>query len=127
MAGRPTTYSSELEEQAWEYINNYQDHEHIIPSVVGLCHVINRARSTIYEWAKHKDKGFSDILEAVNEHQELKALNGGLTGDLNAQITKLVLGKHGYHDKQDVDAKTAVTVEIVQFSEDDEDPDYEGR
>ena len=39
--------------------------------------------------------------------QEFKAMNGGLTNTFNAQIVKLLLGKHGYHDKVDSDHTTA--------------------
>ena len=36
----------------------------------------------------------------------------GLKGDFNSTITKLVLGKHGYHDKQDVGLTGGVNVII---------------
>ena len=35
--------------------------------------------------------------------QRLVLLNKGLTGEFNSNITKLVLGKHGFHDKREVD------------------------
>ena len=35
--------------------------------------------------------------------QQLTLLNGGLSNTFNSAITKLVLGKHGYHDKMDQD------------------------
>jgi hypothetical protein len=101
---RPVEWSPEVLEQAKAYLNDYDTtHSHSIPSVVGLCQVINRARSTVYKWAKEEDKGFSDILEAINEKQQMVLLSKGLTGDFNAQITKLVLGKHGYHDRQETE------------------------
>ena len=105
MAGRPVTFTKALQESAWKYIDEYQDHGHAVPSVVGLCAVIKRARSTIYDWAQRNDNEFSDILEAINEKQELVTVNGALKGELNPMISKLLLGKHGYHDRQDVDVK----------------------
>lgn len=98
---RPIEYSQEVVTAAWAYIENYSDHGHVIPSVVGLCQVINRSKSTIYEWAKDPAKGFSDIVEAIAEAQEQKLVSNGLTGVFNSTITKLLLTKHGYHDKQD--------------------------
>ena len=106
---RSTTWSPELEQQAWDYINDGWREFDAIPSVVGLCRVLGRSRETLYGWArdpdseKHKDKNFGDILRACNEAQELTLLNGSLSNQLNANIAKLVLGKHGYHDKQDTD------------------------
>ena len=99
--GRPTEFSDELEAQAWEYIENYEEYGHALPSLVGLCKVIKRSKSTIYDWAKRNDNGFSDILAAINEQQELVAWNKGLKGEYNSNLVKLLLGKHGYHDKQD--------------------------
>lgn len=99
---RPTHCTPEVIEQAKAYIENYQsEHDHVIPSVVGLCGVINRARSTVYQWAENKENEFADILESINEKQQQVLLHKGLSGDFNSAITKLVLGKHGYHDKQD--------------------------
>jgi hypothetical protein len=98
---RPTDWSEEVEAQAWDYVDNFAEHGHAIPSVVGLCKVLNRGKSTIYDWAKDDAKGFSDILNAINENQELVTFNKALTGDYNATIAKLLLGKHGYHDKAD--------------------------
>ncbi len=103
--GRPTNYTKELGELAKEYLSddesvNYLSYEHAIPSVVGLCRVLNRAKSTLYLWAKDEGHEFSDIIAKSNEFQEFVTLNGTLKGTLNPVIGKLVLGKHGYHEKQ---------------------------
>jgi len=98
---RPTNWSLELEEKAWHYVDHYADYDDAFPSVVGLCKVLDRAKSTIYDWAGDESKGFSDILAAIMENQERVTLNKAIVGDYNAAIAKLVLGKHGYHDKQD--------------------------
>lgn len=101
---RPTNWSNDLEKQAWKYVKGgWKDEGHAIPSVVGLCQVINRARSVIYRWAEDEDREFRDILDYCNESQHLTLVNGSLKNDLNANISKLVLGKHGYSDKQETD------------------------
>jgi len=76
-------------------------HDHAIPSVVGLCRVLGIGRSTLYDWAAEEDKDIKDILEAVKEAQEFVTLNEALQNNYNSAIAKLVLGKHGYSDKQD--------------------------
>ena len=103
MIGRPTSLTEDIKNKAWAYVDGFADHGHAVPSVVGLCKVINRARSSVYLWAKDADSGFSDILEAINENQELETFNKALKGEYNATIAKLLLGKHGYHDKQDTE------------------------
>lgn len=98
---RSSELTDEIIQEAKNYAINFADHGHAIPSVVGLCSVINRSRSTIYRWAEIEGGGFRDILDEINERQELELLNKGLRDDFNSNITKLVLGKHGYHDKSD--------------------------
>lgn len=97
--GRPKALTDKVKQQAQNYIDNFDSYGHAIPSVVGLCSVINRSRQTLYNWA-NTDSDFLDILEAINERQELVTLNKSLTGEYNATIAKLLLGKHGYTDKQ---------------------------
>ena len=98
---RPTKYTPELLEKAREYINNYSvEHGHAIPSVAGLSIVLDVRRETCHVWAKEEGKEeFSNILDKINALQEQKLISDGLSGAFNAQITKLVLGKHGYSDK----------------------------
>ena len=98
---RPTEYSEDVAQQAWAYLENYEAYDHAFPSIVGLCSVINRARSTVYLWAEDPEKEFSDILEAINEKQELVTFNKAIRNEYNATMAKLLLGKHGYHDKAD--------------------------
>jgi hypothetical protein len=105
--GRPTTYTPALVAKAREYLEAYKKAGDMIPSVVGLCAYIGRAKSTLYAWRDDQTKPeFSDILKAIDEAQENALLNGGLSKDFNPIITKLVLSKHGYHDKADIDHTT---------------------
>lgn len=100
--GRPTKYNQNILDKANEYLDNYDEYGHIIPSVVGLADVLKVTAKTLYNWSEREEnKEFLHILERLNQRQHIKLINGGLTGDLNAQITKLVLGKHGYHEKQE--------------------------
>lgn len=98
---RPTSCSQAIADAAIAYAKEYADYDHAVPSVVGLCSVINVARSTVYDWAKDNIFGFSDILERINEEQELVTFNKSLKGEYNATIAKLLLGKHGYHERSE--------------------------
>lgn len=99
---RPTNYSDETVRKAKQYLSEYESYGDAIPSVAGLSIVLGRSRSILYDWAKDPEKQeFSDILADINATQEKVALSKGLTGDFNATIVKLLLGKHGYHDKVD--------------------------
>lgn len=100
--GRPTKYTPELLEKAREYIHCYSEHDHAFPSHVGLSVVLGVTPTTFYEWAKDPKKAeFSEILENINAHQQLVAWDKGLKGEYNANLVKLLLGKHGYSDKQE--------------------------
>jgi len=127
-----TKYTHELIAQAREYLENFKtEHNHEIPSVVGLARVTGIPRNTFYLWinsAKDKAKDadadaelsesderlfeITYILEAINETQELTLMNNGLNGSFNPAITKLALGKHGYHDKQDNSIQGGFSVTI---------------
>ena len=109
--GRPTKYKPELIKKAKAYITEYETYGDVIPSIAGLASVIEVHRSLLYVWEKEHPE-FLDILEAIKREQQKVLLNKGLTGDFNSAITKLVLGKHGYHDKQDMDVKADMSVQI---------------
>lgn len=124
MAGRPSIYTPELLERARDYVLNYADYGDMIPSIAGLACELKISRETCHAWAKDEDKpAFSDIIRDIAQAQERKLVNGGLSGDLNPQITKLVLAKHGYSDKQEIDHTSSdgsmsqqhnVTIELVK-------------
>ena len=83
---------------------------------MGLCDVIDRSRTSIYRWGDENsdvyEPEFSDILEKLNTKQQKVLLNNGINGKFNSNITKLVLGKHGFHDKVDTDQTTKLVVSI---------------
>ena len=115
ITGRPTKLTPELIEKAKQYIDGGYSIDELVPTIAGLACYIDIRRSTIYEWAKI-DESFSDILEKIMAKQENGLLKGGLAGDYNSTIAKLMLTKHGYSDKQE----TAVTgagggpIEVVE-------------
>ena len=102
LGGRPTVYSQDMVEKAKQYLATYEK-DSVIPSIAGLALYLDLSRSTVNKWANEPDKGgFSDIVGKILIEQEAKLLNSGLNGDFNSSITKLILTKHGYSDKQDM-------------------------
>ena len=106
-AGRPTKYTPELLVAAHDYIDNWTPTPddvipEIMPSHVGLADYLDIRRETLYLWAKDPDKKeFINILDKVLRKQEKLLLANGLNRTFDSGISKLVLGKHGYHDKTD--------------------------
>lgn len=103
--GRPTVWSEEIDALAWKYINEdgWRDQGDAVPMVVGLCKYINVARSTVYDWDSAEGHSFSDILDRIQEVQELVVFSESLKGNYNATMAKLLLTKHGYSDKQEIE------------------------
>mgnify|MGYP003423733476 FL=1 len=124
--GRPTDYSEEMLVKAREYIDYCQDIEIEddleiqghggalkrknksvvrLPTKGGLARHLGVSRDTLYEWSNVHEK-FSDIMEELGAEQEDRLINNGLSGDYNPTIAKVLLTKHGYHEKQEIDHTT---------------------
>ena len=105
--GRPTLYNDAILAKAKYYLDNYKSHGHVVPQIAGLARVLGVRRETLYAWAKEENKEeFSNILEEIMSEQEISLINGGLGGDFNSNITKMMLTKHGYSDRQEIDHTT---------------------
>ena len=115
--GRPSKYCQEIVDLAYHYIDNYQEYDDIIPTHEGMAVELGVSRDTLYTWAKDENKEFSDILAKCNAKQARLTINGSLSNNYNATIAKLLLGKHGYHEKQDVSQETKVTFEQLSDEE----------
>ncbi len=100
--GRPTKLTDELISKAEMYLTDYPSNGDIVPTVAGLSIYLDIAKSSIYKYRDESDR-FSDTLERIESLQESKLVNGGLLGDFNATIAKLMLSNHGYSEKQVVD------------------------
>ncbi|AWK42607.1 DNA-packaging protein [Photorhabdus temperata] len=104
--GCPSKLNDELIAKARDYLyGGYESVGDVVPSVAGLACYLAIARSTAYEYGKQSSE-FSDILEGIGAMQENKLINKGLTGDFNSTIAKMMLTKHGYSDKQEIDHRS---------------------
>ena len=99
---RPTKYNSDMLAIANGYLDNYT---RVIPSVEDLSIHLDIAMSTVHAWARVHPE-FSGALDRIKKEQMLKVMDGGLMGDYNAAISKLVLHNHGYSDKTEVDNRS---------------------
>lgn len=112
MLGRPTDFNEQILTDAWSYIQDFANDEIKeqklkvnLPSIEGLALYLEISRSTLYLWQKeHKD--FSDIIEVLQQKQAQVLMNNGLSGNYNPTIAKVLLTKHGYTDKQEIEQKT---------------------
>ena len=112
--GRPTKYTDEILVKAEEYIATYIEIGDEIPSNAGLAVFLGVSRDTVQVWYKDKGKeAFSYILDQIQAKQEQRLLSKGLNGGFNSSIAKLVLGKHGYHDKRDIEQNTTLKLKGI--------------
>lgn len=111
--GRPTDYNDQMLQDARNYLDNGWINEgHAIPSVVGLACVLDVTKKTLYNWS-NKYPEFLHILDKIVETQEQVLLSKGLRSEFNSHITKLVMGKHGYHDRKEVSGPDGSPVEFL--------------
>lgn len=103
--GRPTSYSDETLKKAESYLKvGWQKEGDVIPTIEGLALCLGISRETVYAWSKQEEKkDFSDIVERIMSKQGKTLANGGLKGELNPTITKLMMAKHGYKESNEVD------------------------
>ncbi|MGX7894395.1 terminase small subunit [Tsuneonella sp. HG222] len=119
--GRPSKYTPVVLTQTREYIASCRDSVKLfhktrgdksdtferlvfanIPTKEGLALHLGVHRDTVQEWAKHHPE-FSVALEQLDQKQRDMLIKGGLSGQYNPMITKLVLSSnHGMREKTDV-------------------------
>lgn len=118
--GRPTKYNDNILEKAEQYLlecvdtteqvvtgesekfTSYKEKIKVnLPTIEGLAVYLNIHRDTLYQWEK-EHPAFSDIIERLRGSQIKSLVNNGLSGDYNPTIAKVLLSKHGYSEKQEI-------------------------
>ena len=94
-------YTEAVLEKTHKYIADYRSQGDMIPSICGLAVVLEVTRQTVHNWRNGDCDEFGAAIDKLLSTQERVLMNKGLSGDFNSNITKLALGKHGYHDKVD--------------------------
>jgi len=107
-------YTPELLVAAQLYADCYETiYGEVVPSFAGLAVVLKVRKATLNTWKNDKTKReILEIFDQIENKQEVLLLNKGLIGKFNSSISKLILGKHGYHDKQDNKFTGNIIVEI---------------
>ncbi len=120
-AGRPSLYTPELLEKAYEYLEVWQTLEHnVMPSIAGLSVFLGVSRETCRAWQLEADKEeFSGICRELMAKQELILADKGLTGDFNPTITKLMLTKHSYSDRQELSGPEGAPIALSDLTDSD--------
>src|SRR3989344_5056457 len=118
--GRPTNYSEELCSKANRYLKEFEKDEPV-PTMAGLAFFLKIPRQKIYEY-KEKHEEFRDIVEILMGLQEMKLLSGSLTNKLNSKISTLMLSKHGYSNKEEVEhsGRMSLTALLERADKEDE-------
>jgi hypothetical protein len=115
--GRPSELIETLE-TAKQYLNGgYEQVNEVIPSIAGLACYTGKSRNNIYEYGKQSIE-FKYILDAILQLQESKLINEGLKGNFNSTIAKLILSKHGYSDKQEIEHSGNAQSPVIVISGD---------
>jgi len=97
--GRPSKLTPEILERANDYLQHFENYGDVIPSAAGLAVVCEVSEPTVYNWDCESNPEFFGLLAKLKAKQQQVLITKGLTGEFNAAITKLVLSKHGYHDR----------------------------
>lgn len=101
---RPTKYTKEQFEKAEAFVKDSTQFGYVVPSAAALAVVLGVGRKTLYNWGDAHPE-FLHMLDQLQTTQEAELLENGLKSIFNPVITKLMLGKHGYTDKQEITGK----------------------
>lgn len=127
-SGRLTEYCPEVLIQTKEYIQGCIDEPYTLVKTEGkdsttwenklrvnlptkerLALKLGVSRPTVYKWAE-KYPEFSELLEELMAIQADRLVQGGLSGDYNPTISKVMLSNHGYIEKNSVEQNMEVEV-----------------
>lgn len=129
--GEKYKYTPEIVEKAREYLENWENiADNAIPTMAGLATYLDINRDTLYEWEKQgkekeEKREMTDICARARQIQEQVLISKGLTKKYDNSLTKLLLTRHGYSDRQEVDHRSGdgsmspTKIEIVAPSEDE--------
>lgn len=99
---KPDTPDRRIEDAKAYVGGKYRSAGDVVPSIAGLSVYLNVSRRVLYDEAE-RSPAFREIMEQIKTLQESKLINGGLGGDMNPTIVKLMLAKHGYVEKTATD------------------------
>ena len=104
--GRPSKYNADMQAAAEDYVNNFREYGDVVPTVASLALHLDVAIKTLYNWATEENPEFLHIFNRLELLQHKSLVNGGLAGGFNPAVTKMMLTKHGYSDKHEIDHRS---------------------
>lgn len=104
--GRPTKLTDELMDKAKVYVQKDYLIDELIPTMQGLSLYLGVSKRVLHDWRNENDE-FMHIVDDLMDLQAKNLFRGGLTGDFNASITKLLLTKHGFSDRVEQDLRSS--------------------
>jgi hypothetical protein len=114
LGGRPTKWSKSLEDKAVNYIAEHSvKYGQSLPTIAGLASVLDVHRDTLHVWVRESRGTFPDIVERLMATQEVILINKGLMGEFQPTITKLMLTKHGYSDRNEISSPNGRVIELT--------------
>lgn len=133
--GRPTEYSDKIIKKTEKYISECVDeyeefhrtrgdksdsYDRLVrvklPTIEGLSVYLKITRPTIYEW-KAKYPEFSYTLDKLLAIQAERLQSGGLSGDYNPIIAKLILSaNHNMKEKTDLTSNDQAILQGVEIN-----------
>lgn len=104
--GRPSKYDDEVQAMAEDYVENFKDYGDVVPTLAALALHVGVSIPTLYAWAKEDNPEFLYVFNRLELLQHKSLVNGGLAGGFNPAVTKMMMTKHGYSDKQEIDHRS---------------------
>lgn len=107
--GKPTKLTAEVVAKGHEYLQVWALlGVELIPTAPGLALHVGVSSRSCYSWESEPDKSplheqWFEVMRQMRDQQHQLLLAGGLGGKFNSNIAKLVLTKHGYHDRVQTD------------------------
>lgn len=93
--------------KAQEYIDTWESSDDPVPMLCGLAVHCGICTATVSVWQGNpENEAFAKVCARVKSEQERVLLQKGLTRQHDNSITKLMLMRHGYSDRQEIDHTT---------------------
>jgi len=109
--GCPLKCTPEVVAKVREYVEGGWRAEDVIPQKYGLSEYVGISHQTLENWYKNKiDEEFFELYERIMPKQARELINGGLKGEFNSAIAKMLLAKHGYSDKVETEISGGLSV-----------------
>jgi len=110
---RPTKLTQQILDDARTYLDeNSTFMSTMLPTIEGLALYLHVHRDTLYAW-RESDEAFSYILEELLQAQAQKLMQNGLQKRYDSGLARLLLSKHGYIEKTEVDNNLSGAVQFV--------------